>query len=236
MAEMKVDILAVGAHAGDAEISMGLALVHHVNLGRKVAICHVTLGEKGHPRMHADEYASRKRHEALAAADVIDAEIYMLPYRDGELQGSDEVKLALCDVIRDCRPDILVTHWKKSMHKDHIACHEAVPDAMFYAGVPAFERVLPAHHARSVYFAENWEDYEGFAPELYIEVDEDDMVLWEKMVRKYALFRGEVVKFPYLDYYRSLARVRGIEVQAQYATAFAVPPNARRRRAATLTP
>ena len=232
----KVDILAIGAHAGDAEISAGLALAHHTNLGRKVAICHVTLGEKGHPKIQADEYAARKRDEAMAAASVIDAEIYLLPFKDGELETSDEVKLAICDVIRDCRPEVIVTHWKHSMHKDHIACHQCVPDAMFFAGIGAFERILPPHQAKSLYFAENWEDYEDFVPELYIELGDEDIDLWEKMVRKYSLFRGDIVKFPYVEYYKSLSRVRGIEVYTEYATAFAVPVGARRRRASALTP
>jgi LmbE family N-acetylglucosaminyl deacetylase len=236
MADLKTDILAIGAHAGDVEIAMGLALAHHTNLGRKVAICHMTLGEKGHPKKSPEEYQKQKRDEAIAAAEVIKADLYTLPYHDGELQASDEVKLAICDVIRDCRPDVILTHWKQSMHKDHIACNQSVPDAMFYAGVSGFERVMPPHQARSLYYSENWEDYIDFVPEMYIEITEEDMTLWETMVRKYALFRGDVVKFPYLDYYKSLARVRGIEVASQYATAFGIPPNARRRKASVLTP
>jgi N-acetylglucosamine malate deacetylase 1 len=236
MAALKVDILAIGAHAGDVEIAMGLALTHHTNLGRKVAVCHLTLGEKGHPKKHADDYIKQKRDEAMAAADMIGAELYMLPYQDGELKASDEVKFAICDVIRDCRPDVILTHWKHSVHKDHVACYNSVPDAMFYAGIPAFDRIQPAHQVTSIYFAENWEDYEEFRPELYIEVTEEDIEVWEKMARKYAMFRGEVVKFPYLDYYKSLSHVRGIEVHTQFATAFAVPPSSRRRKASVLTP
>lgn len=236
MAGNKVDILVVGAHAGDAEIAAGLALAHHKNLGRKVAICHMTLGEKGHPKKSADEYARQKRDESMAAADTVGAELYLLPYRDGELQASDEVKLALCDVIRDCQPDVIVTHWKNSMHKDHIACHQCFPDAMFYAAVGAFDRTLPPYQTKGLYYSENWEDYQEFVPELYIEITEEDIALWEKMVRRYALFRGDVVKFPYIDYYKSLARVRGIEVYSQNATAFGMPANARRRKAAALTP
>ncbi len=198
-------------------------------------MCHLTLGEKGHPKKSADEYERQKRDEAMAAADVIGAEIYMLPYRDGELQSSDEVKFAICDVIRDCQPDVVLTHWNHSVHKDHVAASLAVPDAVFYAGVPAFERILPAHAAKSLYYLENWEDYEEFKPEFYIELSDEDITLWEKMVRKYSLFRGDVVKFPYVDYYKSLARVRGIEVYTEYATAFGVPPSAHRRRAQSVT-
>ncbi len=67
-------------------------------------------------------------------------------------------------------------------------------------------------------------------PEVYLEVTTEDIKLWEEMTGKYALFRGEVVNFPYVDYYRSLARVRGAEVGFEYATAFMLPHGAHRRR------
>lgn len=226
----KVDILAIGGHAGDAEISCGLALCHHVNLGRKVAMLHLTLGERGHPKMSAEQYAGLKRTEAEYAAKAIGAQVYFLSYMDGELPVNDEVKFAICDVIRECRPSIILTHWMKSIHKDHVSASLNVPDAVFYAGIEGFKRKDPAHYAGTLYYAENWEDREDFVPEVYLEITPEDMELWEEMTSKYALFRGEVVKFPYVDYYRSLARVRGAEVGFEYATAFMLPRGAHRRR------
>lgn len=225
----KTDILAIGAHAGDVEIASGMALAHHIKLGRQVSICHMTLGEMDHPKKSASDYAKQKRDEAMAAADAIGADVYFLPYNDGELTTTDDIKMALCDVIRECRPSIILTHWKHSVNKDHSACHTCVSEAIIYAGIDAFERMLPAHQVNTVYYAETWEDYEDFAPEMYIEVGEDDILAWEKMVRKYAIFRGELTKFPYVDYYKSLSKVRGTEVYAQNATAFGVPASAKRQ-------
>ena len=229
MAE-KVDILAIGGHAGDAEISSGLALCHHVNQGKKVAMLHCTPGEKGHPQMTPERYAELKRTEAEYAAKIIGAQVYFLPYGDGELPVNDDVKFAIADVIRACKPSVILTHWMKSIHKDHTNTALNVPDAMFYAAIAGFPRKDPAHACWTMYYAENWEDREGFVPELYLEVTQDDMKLWEEMVTKYALFRGEVVKWPYVDYYKSLARVRGCEKACEYATAFMLPPSAHIRK------
>ena len=226
----KVDILAIGAHAGDAEISSGMALCHHVNQGKKVAMLHLTLGEKGSKDMTPERYAELKHTEAEYAAKAIGAQVYFLPYKDGELPVNDEVKFAIADVIRECKPSIIHTHWEKSIHKDHINTNLNVPDAIFYAGIAGFKRKEPAHYAGTLYFAENWEDREDFVPELYLEITPEDMKLWDEMTGKYALFRGEVVKFPYVDYYKSLARVRGPEVGFDYATAFMLPKGAHRRR------
>lgn len=217
----KVEILSIGAHAGDAEIASGIALAHEANAGRNVAMCHLTLGEKGHPNMPPADYAKQKREEAEAAAKVIGAQVYFLPYEDGLLPVNDEVKFALADVIRDCKPDLIITHHSKSIHKDHVSCHLNVPDAVFYAAVKGFASGKQTHHCPRVYFAENWEDREAFVPDVILEVGEQDIALWREMVSQYALFRGEVVSFPYVEYYEKLARIRGIENYTQYAAAFA---------------
>lgn len=230
----KVDILSIGAHAGDAEIASGIALAHEVNAGRKVAVCHLTLGEKGHPNMPSADYAKKKREEAEAAASVIGAQVYFLPYEDGLLPVNDEVKFAIADIIRECRPNLIITHHSKSIHKDHVNCHLNVPDAVFYAAVNGFASDKEPHHCPRVLFAENWEDREGFVPEVILEVDDDDIGLWREMVSKYALFRGEVISFPYVEYYEKLARLRGIENYCRYAAAFGRPESQRRQRVRSL--
>lgn len=226
----KVDILAVGAHAGDAEIASGLALAHEANLGRRVGLLHLTLGEKGHPRMAAADYAALKEQEARAAADAIGGEVFFLPYSDGTLPVNDEVKMAIAEVIRSCRPDVIITHHSASIHKDHVSCHLNVLDAVFYAAVAGFEIGGDPHFCRTLYFAENWEDKEGFVPEVYLEVTQEDLGVWREMASCYALFRGEVTDFPYVDYYETLARLRGIENRSGYAVAMGIAPAARRRR------
>ena len=145
----KVDVLSIGAHAGDAEIASGIALAHEVNVGKKVAMCHLTLGEKGHPNMTPEKYGTRKREEAVCAAEVIGAELYVLAYLDGELPVNDEAKHAIADIIRDCKPDTIITHHAKSIHKDHVNCHLNVLDAIS-GGI--WSRATPSSAARSWLF------------------------------------------------------------------------------------
>ncbi len=230
----KVDILSIGAHAGDAEIASGIALANAVNNGKKVAMCHLTLGEKGNPKMEIGAYTAQRREEVKAAADVLGAELYVLPWCDAELPVSDEVKLAIADVIRDCKPDVIITHHFKSIHKDHINTSLNVPDAMFFAGLRTIQTDKAPHYCPKLYFAENWEDKEDYVPDLYLEVTEGDIALWREMTSKHALFRGEVVAFPYVEYYEKLARVRGIEKYMSYAVTLELPSGAKTRRVTTL--
>jgi N-acetylglucosamine malate deacetylase 1 len=231
---MSVDVLTIGAHMGD-EVAWGMALAAHRRQGLTVGMLHLTPGEKGHKTLSPEEYAAQKRAEAAACAAALGAEWWALDYRDGELPVNDEVKFAICDVIRAARPKVILTHWRGSIHKDHTAAADNLPDALFYAALPAFHRALPPHWVARHYFGENWEDLQGYEPELYLEVLPEDLAQWEEAMRCYALFRGEVSSFAYLDYYKALARTRGCEIGARYAVTFAVPPASRRRRLRTLT-
>ena len=71
-----------------------------------------------------------------------------MDYEDGLLPDNDEVRFAVCDIIRKVKPDIIVTHHENSMHKDHIVCHRIVVDAWFYAAIEGFQRELPKHFAK----------------------------------------------------------------------------------------
>jgi N-acetylglucosamine malate deacetylase 1 len=216
------------------EVAWGMALAAHRRQGLSIGMLHLTPGEKGHTTLSPEEYAVQKRREAEACAAALDAQWWALDYRDGELPVNDEVKFHICDVIREARPRVILTHWRGSMHKDHTAAADNLPDALFYAALPGFQRPLSPHRVDRCYFGENWEDLRGYEPEVYLQVLPEDLDAWEKAMRSYALFRGEVSRFPYLDYYRSLARSRGCEMGCEYAVTFAVPPDSRRRRVTTL--
>lgn len=223
-----VDVLAIGAHMGD-EVAWGMALAAMRRQGATIGLLHLTPGEKGHKTMPPEEYARQKRREAEECARELGAEVWALDYRDGELPVDDEAKHRIARVLREARPKLVVTHWGGSIHKDHSAAHDLLPDARFYAGLPACQGDLPPHWVGRVFYGENWEDNRGFQPEVFLEVTEEDLAVWERAMRCYALFRGEVSPFRYIEYYKALARARGLEAMREYACAFAVPPDQRRR-------
>lgn len=230
---MMVDVLAIGAHMGD-EVAWGMALAAHRRQGLKIGMLHLTPGEKGHKTMRPEDYAAQKRREADECALVLGAEIWSLPYRDGELPADDETKHAVAAILREAKPRLVITHWHGSMHKDHTATHELLPDARFYAGLPAFSPEGGAHWVPKVLYGENWEDLRGYVPEVFLKLEAEDLELWERAMRCYALFRGEVSPFPYVEYYKALCRSRGCEVMAEYACTFSQPPEQHRRKVDSL--
>lgn len=222
-------IMVVGAHAGDAEIMAGLLVAKYTQAGHRATFVHLTLGEKGHPSLPPETYAAQKRQEAQEVAKRLGAEAVFLPYKDGELPLNDEVKYQLCDVIRERRPDVLITHWRGSIHPDHERASFITEGARFYAALPTIERALPAHPVRALWYAENWEDPYDFEVDTYVDVS-DVFDLWVEAVTQYELFGGQVSSFRYMDYYKALATLRGCLAGTRYAVGLMAPRGARLRR------
>ncbi len=215
-------IMVVGAHAADAEIMGGAVVLKHVQAGWKAVMVHMTGGEKGSPVLTPEQYLEIKREEAQRAAEILGAECVMLPYPDGELPVNEEAQWYIADLIRKHRPDVILTHWKGSFHRDHNNTHDNVMASLFFAGLKAFKREYPEHSPSRVYFAENWEDMEGFRPEVYLDVTE----VWDRYleaIHAYSLFRGEVVSFRYEQWYDGASRMRGAEAGCDRAVALMRP-------------
>lgn len=201
-------LMVVGAHAGDAENMAGAVVLKHTRAGHRATIVHMTLGEAGHPRRAAEEYAMQREREVQDSARLMGAKAIWLPYRDGELPVDEEIKLRVCDLIRREKPICLLTHWKGSLHKDHAATHAIVQDAVFYAALPSMRREMPAHRVRGIYYPENWEDMDGWRADLYLDASD----IWEDYLRvldSHELMRGGVSAFRYREYYDALGTVRG---------------------------
>jgi N-acetylglucosamine malate deacetylase 1 len=222
-------ILAVGAHAGDMEVSCGAVLAKHARHGDRVVLLHLTPGEGGNPKLSPEAYGEQKIREARAVAEAMRAEVRFGPYRDGELPVHDEARLFVADVIRDVKPTHIVTHWRSSIHKDHAATHTLVRDGVLLASL---ESVQTRHEryrgVQAIHFTENWEDPEGFIPYVFVDVS-GELDEWRSWIVRYAFISGGISSFPYLDYYTALARIRGAVAGVRYAVAFDVDPFEKKR-------
>ncbi len=222
-------ILAIGAHAGDMEVTCAAVLAKQKKRGDRVVLLHLTLGEGGNPRLSPAAYGAQKRREAESAARVVGAEVLFGPYKDGELPNTEEVRLYVAEIIRQVQPSHIITHWRSSIHRDHANTHNIVNDAVLLASLEGVVTNYPRHRGvKAIYFTENWEDPEGFRPYLYVDVS-DEVGMWKECVTQYQFIKGGISNFPYLDYYEALARVRGAEAGTRYAVAFDVDPFEKKR-------
>jgi len=228
-------VLALGAHAADQELSAGMILAKYARAGHRVTILSLTPGEKGHPTLGADDYARQKIDEAKRCADLLGAESIVLPYGDATLEVTEALKFEVADIIRDLKPTILITHWQNSIHKDHRNAHVIANDALFYAALKRIEREKPAHYIPTVYYSENWEDMEGYEPDVYVDTT-DVFDAYCEALSAFELWNGGT-GWPYGDYYKSLARMRGclgFGLRGQYASTLMRPKGAHVRRVSDL--
>jgi LmbE family N-acetylglucosaminyl deacetylase len=222
-------ILAIGAHAGDMELTSGAVLIRQQRRGDRVVLLHLTLGEGGNARLSPAEYGAQKRREAEAVARALGAEVIFGPYKDGELPDDDAARRYVADVIRQVRPTHVITHWKNSIHKDHAAAHAIAKDAVLLASLAGVETGHPPHRGvRGPFYAENWEDADGFQPYLYVDVG-DVWQQWRDAVAQYEFVGGTISSFRYLEYYDALAALRGAEARQPRSVAFDLEPMSKRR-------
>lgn len=215
-------IVGVGAHAADQEFTAGATILKHARQGWDAHFVNLSMGEKGHATLSADDYAAQKRDEATACAELLEATPHFLSEKDGEIEVAEPLIDELAQLLRRLRPTVVITHWRHSMHDDHRACHEVTRKAVFRAAIRHFDLGgLPPKFAR-LYYSENWEDSEGFQPYLFVDVS-DAYETYEQAFKRFAIGRGEG-GYPYWDWYQARHRQHGISIRAQYAQAFAVEP------------
>jgi N-acetylglucosamine malate deacetylase 1 len=227
-------ILAIAAHPGDGMFTMGATLAQQIERGGSGVLLSLSLGEKGAPKnIPVQQYGDMQRAATEKAAHLLGAEALFLTYPDAEIPFNEESSLRVCDVIREQKPEIVVTHWSGSWHKDHQNCHLVVRDGIFYAGLKTLQRSQPAHAVSKLYYADNWEDASNFIPDTYLNID----AVCEKWLQAcdfYPMWRGQTGFFRYNDYYSSLAVMRGCLAGFKRAVALMSDPSQRTDRLQSL--
>jgi hypothetical protein len=105
-----------------------------------------------------------------------------------------------------------------------------VVDAVLLASLPGVVTQTPAWRGvRSVWYAENWEDPDGFRPYVYVAVAPEDSTRWREAVSKYEFVGGSISSFRYLDYYSALMTLRGAESRKGRAVSFDIDQIGKRR-------
>jgi LmbE family N-acetylglucosaminyl deacetylase len=220
-------IVAVGAHTGDAQLTSGMLLAKHAMRGDRVVTIDRTAGERGTPAGWTTPDFRKYNVECAAEfARTLGGESIVLDTPDGELYPGREIELQLADILRELKADAVLHHWKQSLHKDHIAAHKITDAAIFYASLPTFDHPLPPAPIRKIWYAENWEDAEGFVPYCYVDVTEA-FPLWKEAIRKLWLAEHST-SFAYLRYYEALSITRGAMIRKEHATVFAIEESGKR--------
>jgi N-acetylglucosamine malate deacetylase 1 len=166
-----VNVLAVGAHPDDLEILCGGTLARFVKEGHDVVMCHATLGDRGSFVHTSEEIAAIRSRESKRAAEICGAEEATLGLHDGEVSAADpEQRRLVVDLVRDTRPDVIITHFPNDYMSDHNEVSKLIFDCSFHATLPLFETGKPHHDkVTPIYYMETIMGV-AFQPTEYVDV------------------------------------------------------------------
>lgn len=135
---MKLDILAIGAHPDDVELSCAGTIAKEVARGRKVGILDLTRGELG-----TRGTAEIRDMEAEKAAKILGVSVREnLEFSDGFFVNNKAHQLEVIRMIRKYKPEIVLCNAVQDRHIDHGKGAKLVSDACFLSGLRKIETVF----------------------------------------------------------------------------------------------
>jgi bacillithiol biosynthesis deacetylase BshB1 len=149
---MKVDILAFAAHPDDIELSASGTIMHHISLGKTVAIVDLTQGELGSRGTIETRYS-----EAADASSIMGVSARVnLKLADGFFEQNEQSLHLIIEQIRQFQPEIVLANAIEDRHPDHAKAAKLVSEACFLAGLIKIETSYngasqEAHRPKVVY-------------------------------------------------------------------------------------
>jgi LmbE family N-acetylglucosaminyl deacetylase len=217
-------VLAVGAHPDDLEILCGGTLARFVQEGHEVVMCNATLGNRGSFEHTSEEIAEIRLREARRAAEIAGADHVTLGFTDGEVDAADDgQRVAVVDLVREVRPDLILTHSAGDYMSDHNETSKLVFDCSFHATLPLLETGKPHHDTVTpIYFIDTVMGL-GFHPTEYVDVT-------STIETKVAMLEAHESQLTWLrdhdgvdvvEQMRTTTRFRGLQCGVAFAEGFA---------------
>jgi bacillithiol biosynthesis deacetylase BshB1 len=227
---MKVDILAIGIHPDDVELSASGALLRHAAMGLRFGLLDLSAGELG-----TRGSAETRAVEAARAAAILGAAFReTLDIPDGYFIHEPEQWLKIVRVIRDCQPDIVLCNAPDDRHPDHGRAAKMTLDACFYAGLDKISTT-----DRDGYLQAKWRPRAVYhyiqdrqlTPDFVVDITP----FWDKKMEAIRAFRSQFFdpdsqepKTPisgadFMAFMEAKARVFGRPIMAEYAEGFIAP-------------
>ncbi len=142
------DLLAIGAHPDDVELTCGGTLIKAARQGYCTGVVDLTGGETG---THGSK--SIRQREAEAAAEVMGVATRLnadLP--DAGLHNTDDARRIVVELLRRLRPQVVILPFPIGRHPDHRIASELCRDASYLAGLSNYAADGDAHRPEKVLY------------------------------------------------------------------------------------
>lgn len=226
---MKVDILAIGAHPDDVELSASGTLLRQASKGHSFGLLDLTrgeLGSRGTPELRTKEAEDAAKLLGAAFREQLD-----IP--DGLFIYSTEYMLKVVRAIRYYRPEIVLCNAPDDRHPDHGRSARLVVNACFYAGLVKvetfdhFNTAQPHWRPRAVY---HYIQDKHLTPDFIVDITP----YFDQKMQAILAFRSQfynesnpdygqqtpISGKDFLEFMEAKARVFGRPAQVRYAEGF----------------
>ena len=132
---MKLDILAIGAHPDDIELSCAGTILKEIAAGKKVGVLDLThgeLGTRGSGELRLIEAAASAKILGLSCRENVD-------FADGFFKNDEEHIKGIVRILRKYRPEVILSNAPTDRHPDHGRGSKLTSDACFYSGLRRIE-------------------------------------------------------------------------------------------------
>jgi len=218
-----MNVLAIGCHPDDIEISCAGTLAKCVKRGDRVIVCHVCNGDMGHVVIPPEELGPMRDREAERAGALAGIEVISLDVGDLLPNGCDmRQRDMVVDVIRYADPDFIITHSPTDYMPDHLAVHKLVFDASFTASVPHYAPgEYKASRVTPLYYMDNLAGMR-FEPTVYVDItDEIELKLQMLECHESQLkWMRDHDHIDFADFVRTCSKFRGYQSNCAYAEGF----------------
>lgn len=224
-----MNILAIGAHPDDVEVSCAGTLAKYVSQGHKVFIATATSGNIGSAHHTMEEIARIREAEATKSAAIIGAEYISLRYDDEMFFESREARLKFIDLVRYCKADVILTHNPEDYNPDHELTSKIARDIAVMIPIAHLKTDNPPHHViPHLYYFDTAHGF-NFEPTDYVDITDffetkkqmlachESQAVW--MSDNYIeTSEGDESKF--LESIEIIGRYRGMQSGVKYAEGF----------------
>lgn len=158
-----LDLLAIGAHPDDAEMTSGGYLCLAAKQGYRTGVLHLTRGEMG---THGTP--EQREAEARDAAKVMGcAVIEFAGMRDGSVNDDEASVRTVVELLRRLKPKVVLAPNLTCHHPDHEAAARLARKAVHFAALNGYETDLPPHRIQRLVTSRYSQHFE---PSFYVDV------------------------------------------------------------------
>jgi len=221
-----VNVLAIGAHPDDIELSCGGTLAKYSRAGNAVSMAVVCNGVAGRGDRDPEEIVRVRREESTRAAAVIGASVFHLGYPDHAVPVDEEIKVAITEVIRRAKPLVVICHAPEDCYLDHERVSQLVEECVYLAPYPEIETDSPPLTDWPVLYYMDTVTGLGFEPSEFVDITD----VFDAKHQMVGCHKSQLELQPTdacdnpSDMMEVAARFRGIQCGVRYAEGFRAAP------------